>query len=148
MKALTICNPYPYMIMDHSKRVENRTWATSYRGPLLIHAGKNRDWLQDGDFSIYPDMQFGFLLGAVEIVDCMSLEEISRGDYPPALNWLPEHEHTLGPYCWVLGDKVRRLKSPVPWKGAQGLWQIDDSDVMKWEWLEVTYEHEQWREAK
>ena len=45
MKALTICQPYPHLIMLGEKPVENRTWATSYRGPLAIHAGKSRQWL-------------------------------------------------------------------------------------------------------
>lgn len=51
MKALTICQPYAALICLPStdwrhKRVENRKWFTSYRGPLLIHAGKSRDWLE------------------------------------------------------------------------------------------------------
>ena len=49
MRCLTICIPYPSLIMlpddhPHKKRVENRTWQTSYRGPLLIHSGRNRQW--------------------------------------------------------------------------------------------------------
>lgn len=56
MKALTICQPYAELICraDESedgrrgkrfKLVENRTWATKYRGPLAIHAGKSRKFL-------------------------------------------------------------------------------------------------------
>lgn len=45
MKCLTICQPYAALIMlpdddDRAKRVENRTWSTNYRGPLLIHAAE------------------------------------------------------------------------------------------------------------
>ena len=47
MKALTICQPYAEMIANHEKPIENRTWPTSYRGPLAIHAGKSRAWLPD-----------------------------------------------------------------------------------------------------
>ncbi len=46
MKALTICQPYAELIMRGVKRVENRTWATRYKGALLIHAGKSREWYQ------------------------------------------------------------------------------------------------------
>lgn len=48
MKALTICQPYAELIARGDKPIENRTWPTHYRGPLLIHAGKSRAWL-DGD---------------------------------------------------------------------------------------------------
>jgi hypothetical protein len=50
-KALTICQPYAELIARGEKVIENRTWPTSYRGPLLIHAGKSREWLYgDGDW--------------------------------------------------------------------------------------------------
>ncbi|MFA7254088.1 MAG: hypothetical protein WC107_06075, partial [Patescibacteria group bacterium] len=56
MKALTVCQPYASLIVgwpgidpDDVKRVENRTWPTSYHGPLLIHAGKSRLWLSSWD---------------------------------------------------------------------------------------------------
>lgn len=45
MKALTVCQPYASLIARGKKRVENRTWSTSYRGHLYIHAGKSRKWL-------------------------------------------------------------------------------------------------------
>jgi hypothetical protein len=39
MKALSIRQPYAYLILEGIKRIENRTWDTKYRGPLAIHAG-------------------------------------------------------------------------------------------------------------
>ena len=43
MKALSIQQPWAWMILYGTKRVENRTWATSFRGPFLIHAGLKAD---------------------------------------------------------------------------------------------------------
>ena len=40
MKALSIRQPWIYAILHLGKEVENRTWDTKYRGPLLLHAGK------------------------------------------------------------------------------------------------------------
>lgn len=37
---------------------------------------------------------------------------------------LADRAHCFGPWCWVLTD-VRRLPVPVPWRGAQGLWECD-----------------------
>ncbi|HHY88739.1 MAG TPA: ASCH domain-containing protein, partial [Chloroflexi bacterium] len=43
MKALSVRQPWAWLIAQGYKTVENRTWATNYRGPLLIHAGKKPD---------------------------------------------------------------------------------------------------------
>ena len=42
MKAISVRQPWAYLILQRGKNVENRTWSTDYRGPLLIHAG--RQW--------------------------------------------------------------------------------------------------------
>src|SRR6516165_9385512 len=38
MKALSVRQPFAHLIVTGIKRIENRFWATPYRGPLLIHA--------------------------------------------------------------------------------------------------------------
>lgn len=143
MKALTICQPYAHLIClpdddDRAKRVENRTWPTSYRGPLLIHAGKSREWLELNDSGdrdeLYDlalaDMQFGFIIGIADLRDCVEkfvlegnaprrFQESSRRRWP----WLEMHEHAEGPWCWVL-QEVRRFETPIPYKGAQGLFNV------------------------
>jgi hypothetical protein len=40
MKALSIRQPWAWLIVAGHKDIENRSWATNYRGPLLIHAGR------------------------------------------------------------------------------------------------------------
>lgn len=39
MKAITIKQPWAWAIIFAGKDIENRSWYTKYRGPLLIHAG-------------------------------------------------------------------------------------------------------------
>ena len=46
MKALTIHQPYAELIRRGEKVIENRTWPTSYRGPLAIHAGGSVKFLE------------------------------------------------------------------------------------------------------
>jgi hypothetical protein len=43
MQALSIKQPWATLIAQGYKKIENRTWVTSYRGPLLIHASKGGD---------------------------------------------------------------------------------------------------------
>lgn len=115
MKALTVCQPYAELIARGLKPIENRTWPTAYRGPLVIHAGKSREWMADGDIEAYPDMAFGAVVAIVELVDCRRVD-----DLPVSLR---HHKHANGPWCWVLSH-VQRL-DPVPARGAQGLWDYD-----------------------
>jgi len=40
MKAITLTQPWATLIAVGAKHIETRSWATSYRGPLAIHAAK------------------------------------------------------------------------------------------------------------
>lgn len=129
MKALTICNPYPRLILMREKRVENRTWPTKHRGRLYIHAGKSRHWLSDADLKRFPNMPFGAVVGIAHIVDCLPMDRIENGDFDNKYPWLRTHEHTNGPWCWIL-DKVVPI-GPWPYRGAQGLFEIRDGELDK-----------------
>lgn len=123
MKALTICNPYPCLILRVDRRgqpekpIENREWWTGYRGPLAIHAGKSRAWMNDEDESNYPEMVFGMFVGVAMLADCVKLADLPLR--------LQGHEHANGPWCWILTD-VRALATPFAAGPAprshQGLW--------------------------
>lgn len=113
MKALTVCQPYADMIAKGEKIIENRTWPTSYRGQLAIHAGKSRSWLMEDDESERPNMAFGAIVATAELVDCRDVECL-----PAELSSRSDAE---GPWCWIL-QNIRRLDEPVPVRGAQGLW--------------------------
>lgn len=129
MKALTIAQPYAELIARGSKRVENRTWPTGYRGPLYIHAGKSRDWLADVDgidikYQIpVADMAFGAVVAIATLADCIHFDRIQMDHIARKYPWLKDHEHTNGPWCWVLED-VKRLAEPVPARGQQGLFEL------------------------
>jgi hypothetical protein len=124
MKALTICQPYAQYIVEGSKRVENRTWPTRYRGPLAIHAGKNREWITDPEVTLkYPHMPFGAVVATCNLVECIQARRIEMGEFDKRYPWLKGHLHTFGPWCWVL-DEVKPIGVPVPFKGAQGLWEF------------------------
>jgi hypothetical protein len=129
MKALTICQPYAALIVRGEKLVENREWPTRYRGPLLIHAGKSREWLDDedeSDFVAWGDpLAFGAVVGDARLADVLHIDRIQRGEYDAKYPWLREHTHANGTWCWVLQD-IRRYAQPVPWKGAQGLWEFPE----------------------
>lgn len=84
MKAITIKQPWAYLICSGIKDIENRTWKTNRRGRVLIHAGSGNkfkveltdDQMNAAFGSCYQRAQiggynFGAIIGGVEIVDCV-----------------------------------------------------------------------------
>jgi hypothetical protein len=81
MKALSIRQPYAWLIANGIKDVENRTWRTAFRGQVLIHAGKTypkRDFADDHDCYLeagYPTIResmIGGIVGVARIVACVT----------------------------------------------------------------------------
>lgn len=132
-KALTILEPYASLIAlpdthPRAKRVENRTWKTHYRGPLLIHAGRNWSCMDAADeYALDREpliANMGKVIAVASLVACVSVRDVRRSAYVKrAYPWLRDHEHTEGPYCWVLQD-VRRLRQPIELRGRTSLWEV------------------------
>ena len=123
MKALSIRQPWASLILTGSKRIENRTWSTQYRGPLFIHTGLQID--QDaipfaprrGSQQLQALLQLrGVLMGKVMLVD---VHEFTEADIDPFAE---------GPYCFVLESPVI-FYEPVPTRGHLGLFTVPDSLV-------------------
>ena len=102
MKALSVLQPWAWAIVHGPKRIENRTWATRHRGPLLIHAGKGRQLLPkrsepgrqlclpDGTGVPVDELSFGGVIGVVDVVDCVPVADVKDDPFAE------------GPWCWVL----------------------------------------------
>jgi hypothetical protein len=121
MLALTIRQPWASLVAEGFKPVENRKWATRYRGELAIHAGKactKEEHEGAVDFLVANGLPGiimprdrtirSAILAVVQLVDCV--EEHPSGYF-------------TGPYGHVYA-KVQRLAVPVPCSGAQGFWKL------------------------
>lgn len=128
--ALSIMQPWAWLIVNGYKAVENRDWkpwnkGLKYRGPIAIHAGKtfDRDPLADlregrhpvtgADLPIAPSPTLeglyagrlnGGIVGIGEVVDC-----ITRDD---------DNEWFVGPYAFVIRNA--QAVDFIPVKGALG----------------------------
>lgn len=92
MKALTIRQPFAWLIIHAGKDVENRNWRTAYRGLFWIHAGKAQSGLEYDearrfyeerviprlDPSSSPpelpsmgDLDYGGIIGTARLIDCV-----------------------------------------------------------------------------
>ena len=124
--------------------MENRRWwPFAYTGPLLLHAGKSRDWMRLSSSGAFEeqyglpvgDMAFGALVGIVELAGMFRTNTRALslvGRIPPAARtrwpWLTSHEHAEGPHCLVL-ENIRRFVEPIPCRGMQGLFDVPDELV-------------------
>jgi len=89
IKALSIRQPWAWLIVNGFKDIENREWPTRYRGRFQVHAGKT---MTRGDYdacrlfcssigfdiSRIPsphDLRLGGIVGEAEIVDCVDVSD-------------------------------------------------------------------------
>lgn len=77
LPAISIRQPWAWAILDAGKDIENRGRRTSIRGPVLIHAAKTYDeggetFLRQKGIEAPYDLPRGGIVGAVEIVDCVT----------------------------------------------------------------------------
>ncbi len=116
MKALSVRQPFAWAIVHGGKDVENRSWATSYWGPVLIHAGMRWHDVTPAMLArrmgvqVPADLPRGGIIGRVEIVDCVESSESP---------WFE------GPYGFVLTDP-----RPLPFRplvGKLGFFDVPDN---------------------
>lgn len=105
IKALTVIQPWAWAIIHGGKLVENRSWPTDYRGPLLIHAGKSTVHLIDpaNPPEISPRLEFGAAIGTVDLIDCVRREDLPE-----------DHPYAEGPWCWILANPKPITPTPMP----------------------------------
>lgn len=133
MKALTLWQPWATAIAIGAKRFETRSWRTSYRGPILIHAAARavdeleaRELWNLAGLSWPPGYFFprGAIVAAAQLVEVHPTESLLHRQPPlvgPAERVLGDF--TVGRQAWELRD-VRRLREPVPCRGGQGIWEV------------------------
>ena len=116
MKTLSLIQPWASLIMDGRKTVETRSWATSYRGPLAIHASMKADKDACKTFGYCSKtIPRGVILGTSVLVDCVVFPNPRT---PPN----PYGDYTSGRYGWLLEDIVR-FPTTIPAKGHLSLWE-------------------------
>ena len=120
--ALSIRQPWAWLIVHGFKDIENRDWPTNFRGRLLVHAGQTmaRSYydevceqlallnLRPPSMPAYEDLPRGGLVGWTHITDC-------RRRHPSP--WKQDCSHGF-----VLYDS-----SPipfVPYKGRLGFFNV------------------------
>lgn len=124
LKALSVRQPWAWAIFQ-GKDIENRNWATNYRGLVVIHAAKTFVRRDVDDAAVFcaqmglsvpfrEDLVWGAALGIVEIVDCQHSRERQGWGLPFQYHW-----KLSNPQLFI---------NPIPMKGTLGLF---DSGIDK-----------------
>lgn len=148
MKAITLTQPWAQLVAIGAKRIETRSWNTSYRGPLAIHAAKGLGPIggkkgyqklcaTEPFYSVLQDYGKAYAKVPRELKELVENPLMPMG-YVIAVaklaHILPvdnvcisDQERAFGDYspgrfAWFL-DNVLKLRRPIPMKGALGLWE-------------------------
>ncbi len=109
-RCLSVKQPWASLIASGEKTIELRTWVTSYRGPLVICAGKGAS--TEGLLH-YLDGPRGVALCIVDLVDCRPSK---RRDTRAACCRAERNEN-----AWVLENP--RALPRIPILGSLGLFR-------------------------
>lgn len=150
MKAITIWQPWASLLACGGKRFETRPWATSYRGPIAIHAAKKDVFdalavipvpvaleMKKLIGSEWKDLPTGAVIATANLVGCHKIGRIPEAHSSTQRTgcwncnepdtWIdvtPQEasfgDWTPGRFAWELSDV--KVISPVPVSGKQGLW--------------------------
>lgn len=141
MKTITIKQPFPYLIFQGIKDIENRTWPTKFRGRVLVHASAKRmgrilsnedgiitdeQWDAMGERArvecVVPTSQTGVILGSVEIVDCVVNHPSIWAAKTPTAEWFGGTVYGAPKiYNWVLANPIT-FPEPISAKGKLSFW--------------------------
>lgn len=134
MRALTLTQPWASAMALGLKQWETRSWKTSYRGRIAIHAAKSfPPYAQEMATRMgFKELPFGQILCVGEIVDCQPTAEIKGSLSPEELSW--------GDYAdgrWAFQFKLTAKLDPfISVGGALSLWEIPEEI---WQELRVRY---------
>lgn len=111
--AISIRQPWAWLILNAGKDIENRNWPTKFRGHVLIHAAKGMTLAEYEDaeetlellrlpikLPMKQELERGGIVGEVDIVDCVTQSDS---------DWF------FGTYGFVL-----RNAKPLPFQPCRG----------------------------
>lgn len=132
MKVISLTEPYETLIKNGIKKIETRSWKTSYRGRIYIHASLTKipkEWKNNSELMNLVDLEdlnFGNIICSCELVDCIYMteefiEKLKKDNYTEYVCGVYE----VGRYAWIL-DNVKVLDKVVAAKGHLGIWNYDN----------------------
>lgn len=137
MKVLSLTEPYATLILEGKKQIETRSWKTSYRGELYIHASMTKIAKKDQNNIelmnlIENNLNFGYIVCKCNLVDCIYMtkeyvENIKKKNYQEYICG----EYKESRYAWILED-ITPLEQPIKAKGQLNIWSFyNELEIME-----------------
>ncbi|MGC4050965.1 MAG: ASCH domain-containing protein [Paludibaculum sp.] len=139
MKLISLWEPWATLMAVGAKRIETRSWGTSYRGWLAIQASKAglpkhrlATFLDQPAFRLALSgerLSPGCIVAVVRLLDCCPMQDFSYLSQTGVFSVYPEldtqqerefGDFSKGRWAWVTEDLVR-LPKPIPFRAKQGL---------------------------
>lgn len=128
-KALSFKQPFAWLIANGYLMVDDRTWGTAYRGPILIHASKGLydvyyDYLKantDIPLPAKEHLPYGGVVGIAELVLC------SRpGELPASISreHRAQYQGVSSRHFGFLFERPRTVPL-IPCAGKLGIFELD-----------------------
>lgn len=138
MKAISLWQPWASLWLSDAKVHETRHWPTSHRGWLVVHAAKRRiddlsgdrlDEICDGIWGHHWGLELprGALIGAVNLLSCVRMDKTlsASDDDSECGDWSPKR------FAWKRDEKFIIFDKPIPFRGAQGIFNVPDDLLPK-----------------
>lgn len=116
IKVLSVKQPWAWCIFNAGKDIVNRSWATSYRGEIYIHASTKFDWgSYTNTFLDYNIPQNLMVFEQGGIVGLVSLNACIKNSNS---NWADKNC-----WNWVVKNPVARVFKPC--KGQHNIFDME-----------------------
>ena len=154
MKAISIKQPWASLIVNGIKDIENRTWATKYRGKVLIHASGTWFKYPENDRTLgnlFTDAQWdkirenydknlysilepkaiidrlptSAIIGEVEIIDCVINHESIWAEKNIIFQEEEKNDEKYQIFNWVLANPIFYEKPITNIKGKLSFWEFE-----------------------
>lgn len=146
MKALTLTQPWATLVAIGAKTIETRSWWSSYRGPIAIHAAKGfpatarytcgldpfAAVLDAAGYPSHTRLPLGAIIATATLHQCQQFTAQHGASIRSGIGTrYPEHElefgdFTPGRYGFWLRDVVK-LDEPITARGMLNLWPVPDA---------------------
>lgn len=138
VKVLSVMQPWASLLVMGVKRNETRSFRSNFRGRIYIHASKTKnrslvDVCKQAPFNKYvPDydkLPFGKILGHVDMINCMTTEEMSMvflqdSNRERAIEEYQFGDYSENRYAWVMENPVM-LDEFISVNGTLGIWNYN-----------------------
>lgn len=143
MKALSLRQPWAWLVVHGGKRIENRRWPTNYRGEFLIHAAKGMTENEFDDACAFVRVRFGAavanaipnrkelerggIIGAARIIGVLRPGNVDHATLLANVQGVDVRWHMEEQQGFVLSD-VRSMPF-TPCRGMLGFFEAGDGGV-------------------